>query len=483
MKRMKQLLLIVTVLVAFLSTAQETKNFYATMSLQDAKELKQDMPAGIEILAERRNEAAVYLTPEAGHYVHEKVLVHGPGYIYKASAEDAIAAIHKDKPVISNKMGAFTISEDAIVNAALDLVNTQNIEDQILELQNYGTRYHNRASATQAAEDLKTKWETMAADAGRTDVSVRLYNHSGTNMPSVIMTIEGSEEPLEFVIVGGHLDSTSNQGNNDAPGADDDASGISTITEAARTLFEVGFVPARTIEFMAYAAEEIGLVGSGEIAQEYSNNGVDVISAVQFDMTNYNGSANDISFITDHTSGTLNSFLMQLADHYNASGPHQISYSTSLCNYGCSDHASWTNEGYMASFPFEANFGQHNPNIHTPDDTFSVSGTADHAAKFTKLCIEYLIETAKSGNLSVDEHLADTITLIVDNGNLEYNLEATGRSFTSLRLYDMLGKTSMETSVSSNIGTVSLQNVSAGIYVASFVTENNTLVSKKIVVK
>lgn len=424
------------------------------------------------------------MTRAAGHELHDRILVHGPGYIFKASEEAAIESIGREVRPISNNRMAFTITEDAIVNQALALINTQNIEDHILELEDYGTRYHNRPSATQAANDLKTKWEAMAALYGRTDVSVRLYNHNNTSMPSVIMTINGAELPDEFVVVGGHLDSTSNQGNNDAPGADDDASGIATITEATRALFEVGFVPKRTIEVMAYAAEEIGLVGSAEIAQEYSINNVDVISAVQFDMTNYNGSANDISFITDFTNSNLNAFLMQLADHYNNTAPHQISYGTSLCNYGCSDHASWTSQGYMAAFPFEANFGQHNPNIHSNADTFSLTGTADHATKFAKLCAEYLIETSKNDAvLAVDENLVDSVFVLIENSTMFYDLKATNLNFKSMELFDMQGRKAMQNPVINNKGSISLNSLSKGIYVVSFTSENNTKVSKKVILK
>jgi len=351
-------------------------------------------------------------------------------------------------------------------------------------LENYVTRYHDRASATQAAIDLKAKWEAMAASYGRVDVSVRLYNHVSTNMPSVIMTITGAEFPNEFVIVGGHLDSTSNQGNNNAPGADYDASGIATITEAVRSLFEVGFVPKRTIEVMAYAAEEIGLVGSAEIANEYDNNNINVVAVTQFDMTNYNGSANDVSFITDFTNSTLNDFLMDLLDHYNDSGTHQVTYGTSLCNYGCSDHASWYNEGYMAAFPFEANFGQHNPNIHSPNDTFSISGTAEHATKFAKLCAEFLIESAKSdGILSIDNAIVSTIFVKVDNNMLIYNWDATEEYFDSIRLYDLFGRELIRKDNIAARGIIPLQNISAGVYIVSFITERNELISKKIMVE
>lgn len=462
--------------------AQETGNFYATMALQDALELKSDLPDEIQILEKYQNEAAVYMSEEAGHYVHDKVLVHGPGYIFKANEAAAIAAIKKPKGEVKQSLLAFTITEDAFVNQALEVIDSQNIEDHILELVAYGTRYHTRASATQAAVDLKAKWEAMATLYGRTDVSVRLFNHVNTQMPSVIMTIEGAEFPDEFVIVGGHLDSTSNQGNNDAPGADDDASGIATITEATRALFEIGFVPKRTIEVMAYAAEEIGLVGSEEIAQEYNANNVDVLSVVQFDMTNYNGSANDVSFITDYTNSELNSYLMQLLDHYNASGAHQVTYSTSLCNYGCSDHASWNNEGYKAAFPFEANFGDHNPNIHKAADTYAFIGTATHATKFAKLCAEYLIEVTKSDLLSVDENIASTVFISVENTTLIYDVSAASKNFQHIELVDMQGKKVFEATLSETKGTLTLQELPSGVYVASLRTNGTDTVSKKIIV-
>jgi leucyl aminopeptidase len=204
---------------------------------------------------------------------------------------------------------------------------------------------------------------------------------------------------------------------------------------------------------------------------------------VQFDMTNYNGSANDVSFITDFTDGTLNSFLMQLVDHYNASGTHAISYGTSLCNYGCSDHASWNNEGYMAAFPFEANFGQHNSNIHSANDTFNISGTAAHAAKFSKLCAEFLIETAKSSILSVDQSLANSIFVMVNNGEMVYNFEGSSKDFNTIAFYNLQGRKVHETNVSSNHGSVQLTSFSSGIYIASFIGDDKSSVSKKVIVE
>ncbi|MBG26652.1 MULTISPECIES: M20/M25/M40 family metallo-hydrolase [Croceibacter] len=483
---MKYVLAIVLNLGVFFSLyAQNDSPFYATLNKEDASTLKLQFPDAVQILGSTEYESAVMLTETAAHELHDAILVHGPGYIRKPSAEKALNDIAAT-PLIPNAQSFtstnYTITHDAIVTQALNEVSTSNLEDHIIELQNYGTRYHNRPEGTQAAMDLKAKWEALAASYNRTDVSVRLFNHTGTTMPSVIMTITGAVSPNEYVITGGHLDTTASV-NALAPGADDDASGIATITEAARVLFEIDFVPNRTIEIMAYAAEEIGLVGSAEIAQSYSNDNKNVIGVTQFDMTNFNGSDNDVYFITDNTDTSLNSFLMQLLDYYNADGVHQVTYGTSLCNYGCSDHASWFAQGYPASFPFEAAFGEHNQAIHTLGDTFTVSGTADHATKFTKLCTEFLIETAKTSVLGVTEFNQPNVITTVNDNILSYRFESSDYTVESLSIYDISGKKLTFENLDGNTGNYDLNSLSTGLYIASFKIKNQGVFSQKISVE
>ncbi|KAA1245598.1 M20/M25/M40 family metallo-hydrolase [Aquimarina sp. RZ0] len=367
--------------------------FYATIETDAALELKREHPADIKIIDSKNGYSVAMLTDNAAHELHHKVLVHGPGFIYELSEKSALLALEEGQ-IKQKRNTTYAITQEQLVRQSLNLVNNLNIADQIKELENYGTRYHTTNSARQAVLDLKTKWEALAA--GRSDISVRIVNHSSTVMPSVVMTMTGTEKPDEFVILGGHADSTAGgSNNNNAPGADDNASGISTITEAARVLLDMNFRPKRTIEFMAFAAEEVGLRGSKEIATDYRNRNVDVISYMQLDMTNYKGSTNDVFISTDsYNDDTLNDFMIELLNYYNASGTHKITYGTSQCNYGCSDHYSWAQQGYDVTFPFEARFGEHNPNIHTTRDTFDRSPTpnATHAAKFCKLALEFLIE-------------------------------------------------------------------------------------------
>ncbi|TCI91769.1 M20/M25/M40 family metallo-hydrolase [Tenacibaculum sp. M341] len=404
MKPLKLIVLAIVLLCVFLTpknifAQKNEKMFYATIQTRDAQGLKINHPEDIKIIESLNGFSAVMLTSHAAEELHHKVLVHGPGFIYQPNIESALKTIKNNNKIASrsqslNSLTTFSITQETLVRQSLDLVNNLNIAAQIQELEAYGSRYHTTATATQSVLDLRDKWVNMAS--GRSDVSVRIVNHTSTNMPSVVMTITGTEKPEEFVIIGGHIDSTASGGNaNNAPGADDNASGIATFTEAARVLFEMNFKPKRTIEFMAFAAEEVGLRGSNEIAVDYKNRNVNVVSYMQLDMTNYKGSTNDIYISTDsYNDDNLNNFLIELMNFYNASGTHQLTYGTSQCNYGCSDHYSWAQQGYDVAFPFEASFNQSNPNIHTTRDTFDRSPTpnATHAAKFAKLALEYLIE-------------------------------------------------------------------------------------------
>lgn len=473
-------LLFTFLLFSVAAIAQNGTSFYATMDAADAVSIQKLYPNEIQILESRDNQAAVFLTEEVAHKIHDNVRTHGPGYIFKASKEKALNALNSVQR--RNSLLDYTITEDVLVNECLDLVNGQNIEDNILELQGYGTRYHTKSQAVQAVMDQQAKWDAMILAAGRTDVHTRIYNHVNTPMPSVILTIDGANTPDEFVIIGGHIDSTSFGDKNDAPGADDNASGISSLNEMVRVLLAKGFVPNRSIEVMAFAAEEIGLVGSAEIAEEYATNGVNVAAYVQFDMTGYKGSSRSIYITTDsYNSATLNNYLTDLMDHYNASGAHSFTYATTECGYGCSDHASWAANGYDAAFPFEASFSQDNPNIHSAGDLYSFFNTPDHAVKFAKLGLEFLIEAAKSELLSVNDFSEKAIRVFVKNKVLNYQLNNTISNVKEVSVFNIAGQRIISENINNEAGSIQLSQFAQGFYIAQFALENGHTVTKKFI--
>ncbi|KGJ93784.1 M28 family metallopeptidase [Colwellia psychrerythraea] len=310
------------------------------------------------------------------------------GFFYHESLADAQAYTQAQQQLLPAAAVNYSIDNATTVDALLTELTASNITATIDSLASYNNRYYSQQSGADAANWLKNKWSNIAAE--RSDINVELFQHSW-KQPSVIATITGSTNNEEIVIIGGHLDSI-NGGNpttGRAPGADDNASGIAVITETLRAVIASGFKPERTIKIIAYAAEEVGLRGSQAIAKSYKAAGNNVVGVVQFDMTANKGSADkDIVFMTDFTNDGQNQFLVQLIDTYLPG----ISYGFDQCGYGCSDHASWHNEGYATSMPFESRMNDINGKIHTANDS---SYNINHIVNFTKLSMSYLGELAK----------------------------------------------------------------------------------------
>src|SRR5690606_16117172 len=330
------------------------------------------------------------------------------GFIRHSSYEEASRSIDQSLAADLNSVFVnYTIDNDANVNPMLAEAQEPFIRQTIIDLSSLHTRRHDQQGGLDGANMILNKWNALKA--GRTDISVTPYAHISpttgdflTPQPSIVMTIQGTEFPDEIVVVGGHQDSilTSGGSTGNSPGADDDASGIASMTEVIRVIAETGFQPKRTLQFMAYAAEEVGLVGSKNIAQNYRAQNKNVVGVLQLDMTNYTNFADpwaDIVLMTDHTNAAQNQFLRDLNTHY-----LQLVMQNDQCGYGCSDHKSWTDNQYPASMPFEAKFSnsgtprQYKTHLHTTNDTISRSnGNANHALKFTKLALTFVGELAK----------------------------------------------------------------------------------------
>ncbi len=310
------------------------------------------------------------------------------GYIVHKSLQSALVA--QQQPLVDNGFAASAFTEADTVNRLLPNLAKENIVDTINYLSTtFNNRYYTTSGGSDASDGLKARWEGIVS--GLSYASVTQVAHSGYGQKSVLVTLTGSEKPNEYVVIGGHLDSTigSTNENSTAPGADDDASGIATLTEVMRVFVSEGVQPKRTVKFYAYAAEEVGLRGSKDIADTAAANGDVVAGVMQLDMTNYPGSADDIVMMTDFTSSTQNTYIASILDTYLPA----ISYSYDQCGYGCSDHASWTSAGYAASMPFESKMNAYNPRIHTSSDTLAnMDSTGAKALKFAQMALAYVVE-------------------------------------------------------------------------------------------
>lgn len=333
------------------------------------------------------------------HSVHEELRRCG-GYMYHASKAAGLATLKRHsepalRPALASTVPSYVIDRQATVTPLLSQMQASNIGQTIVDLSGFTNRYYTSNAGVNASNWLKQRWTTLAA--GRPHISVTQFNHPNWPQKSVIATIQGSDNAAEHVVMGAHLDSIHKAGTNEstiAPGADDDASGVASLSEVLRVLAASNYQPRRTIKLMAYAAEEVGLRGSQEIARSFAASNTNVVGVLQLDMTNYKGATNDIYIFTDYTDAGQNQFLTRLIQTYLPS----LRIGTDRCGYACSDHASWTAQGYAASMPFEASFSASNPHIHTSNDTYANSGNqAEHALKFSRMALAYAVELGSDG--------------------------------------------------------------------------------------
>ncbi|MCX5745717.1 MAG: M20/M25/M40 family metallo-hydrolase [Proteobacteria bacterium] len=308
------------------------------------------------------------------------------GFMVHDSLAEAHAAL---APPVVRATPDYTLDRADVVRAVLPTLDRAQLLGTIRELSAMPTRYYRSEGGAAASTWLAARWQRLAA--GRPDVTVELVDQ-GWPQKSVVLTIPGRGRASEVVVLGGHLDSI-NLRYPEAPGADDDASGVATVTEVVRVLLASDYHPERTIQVMAYAAEEVGLRGSQEIVRDYKKRNVDVVGVLQLDMTNYQGSDKDIWLMKDFTNAAQNTFVTNLIDTYVGA-----TWGLDACGYGCSDHASWYRGGFPASMPFEARFRDANKKIHSRADTLETSGdNADHAIKFARLGTAFAIELGKGG--------------------------------------------------------------------------------------
>jgi leucyl aminopeptidase len=154
--------------------------------------------------------------------------------------------------------------------------------------------------------------------------------------------------------------------------------------------------PEQTIEFHWYAAEEVGLLGSGHIFRTYSEEGRNIVAMLNQDMTGYTAGYTShnmtpkFGVITNNTDASLTNFTRGIKEAYT-----DIEAIDSICGYACSDHASATRAGYPSAFVFKGEMGTVNDyrSIHTANDTIEILDFA-HIVEHARFVVGFVVELA-----------------------------------------------------------------------------------------
>lgn len=365
--------------------------------LQMQQCLAQKLDKRFPILAENK-EFAIIEAPSAaipeiailadnancGRFVNLTAKINGKDAEKKSSAQQLL---QKKNTPFPQEVGSndYKIQHPEAVRKTLALVKTETIEKTLQSLTDFYNRYSRNENGKITADWLKGQVDALAQQYQRDDTHSWFIKTPRYKQPSLVFVI-GKDAPGPGIVIGAHMDTLDGR----MPGAGDDGSGSSSLMATAEALLASGYQPDHPIYLIWYAAEEMGLVGSQYVVDDFTNSKRSVKAAMQLDMTGYRPDPKNkaLWLFKDYTNKSLTSFAAELIQYY-----VKVPVSYSKCGYGCSDHASWYEAGIPAVFPCESSFPEHNPNIHTENDKMEWL-SHEHMTNFSKLAVAFAIELA-----------------------------------------------------------------------------------------
>ncbi len=184
------------------------------------------------------------------------------------------------------------------------------------------------------------------------------YHYFGSNGENVVATITGSQFPDQQYIICAHYDDMPS--GNLAPGADDNASGVAGVLEAARLLKDQDL--KYTVKFIAFDEEEQGLIGSNAYASQAAASNDDILGVLNLDMIAYD-SDNDYEM-----SISTNAQSAQFTGEYTSVlATYDFDLTYNFITTGASDHSPFWNNGYQAILAIE-DWNDFNAYYHTVND-------------------------------------------------------------------------------------------------------------------
>lgn len=178
---------------------------------------------------------------------------------------------------------AQTVEEQALLHQLAAEVRPERMRADIEALVGFGTR-HTMSETTSDTRGIgaarrwaQAQFEQMSRDCGGcltvvtpSDTVTAARVPTPTEVVDIVAIQRGTGDPNRVIIISGHIDSRVTDVMNftdDAPGANDDASGVAAVLEAARVLSKHRF--EATLVFAALSGEEQGLLG-GKILAQYA---------------------------------------------------------------------------------------------------------------------------------------------------------------------------------------------------------------------
>jgi len=246
----------------------------------------------------------------------------------------------------------------------LDKINESMLKEYLRELVEIGPRYTGTYGCEKAADYIKSEFIKDGLEARFqpwTSIGniVHLVIFKSEN---VIATHKGTDESYkEEIIFNAHYDTVRK-----TPGANDDGSGVAAVLAAAYVLGQYDF--KRTINFVTFSGEEIGLRGSRAYAKEIYEDDKEVLVEFNADMIGRATSEQTGHYLrlsVSEDAHWIADLIGKVSNDYNLNF-NMKTYNSSREGRGGSDYFEFLQYGYETVAFWQ---GEGDPNMHKPTDT------------------------------------------------------------------------------------------------------------------
>lgn len=360
--------------------------------------------------------------------------------------------------------------EDPLIRQLMNEVSADSIESIINHLQSYHTRRWDSRMVYEVQDWLYNTYRGLGIDSLVLQGFVFTYHDTlYKSSDNVIAIKKGLVYPNEFVVCGAHYDSyTYDSGHPDslrAPGADDNASGVSGIMETARVLRHCKF--ERSIIYCNFAAEEIGLKGSAAYARDCAKHLVDLVAYFNLDMIGYLEEGSDIHVHLLHANRDtlLAQYVRDFCEVYYPGMPVRRSW----LPVGDSDFSSFHRNGYASIQTFEDTHHS-SPFIHSTNDILGVSvNNMEQAKRFTAMNVGLVAIMAGLITNAVDE--TDVDELMVYPNPTSSSVTISGVPLRDIEVFNTLGQRILKETCHGEEIHLDVSSLAAGVYVLRVVDD------------
>lgn len=243
------------------------------------------------------------------------------------------------------------------IQTLVDQVNGNRWFDTVVSLASYN-RYTHSPDNLNARDWLVTRFQEHPGLI----VTTQAFSVGATTAYNVVARLDGTARVDDWVVVGGHYDSISEDPSVAAPGAEDNASGCAGVLETARIFTTTE--PRTTMIFICYSGEEQGLHGSEAHVAALAASGdlAKVQAMLNMDMIGYTADADlDCLLETDTFAQSILDPFIDAAGAYTG-----LRIVTDLFAWG-SDHVPYLDAGIPALLTIENDWSQY-PDYHRTTD-------------------------------------------------------------------------------------------------------------------